>query len=135
MALALQDHIHLDTVTEPVVEYTVYLDGYDTSLQTPFIAQRSITGKVHAHRLFVAGAIKQFVAHVLRIKAVMAEKIVLQGLAGKAVYYVPNYHDDNDLASYIVSCYVTVDPQAVVPLNSVGSHWIVGIRITDDTIT
>ena len=132
MTLGMQDHCHLYTGTASDTTYPVYHDGYVPNLDTPLMIERAITGKAHAHRLFVAGEIKQFVAHTMRLKLLLAEKETIVALAGKQVYYIPNYHDDDDLPSYIVPCYLRVDGQQA--LNSVGSHWIVQVTFADNTI-
>ena len=132
MTLAMQDHIHIDTVSPPVDEYTVYKEGYSADLDTPFIPERAVSGKLHAHRLFEGSSVKQFIAHSMRLRLVLAEKLVIFALAAQPVYYVPNYHDDDDLPSYIVPCYLVVEKSMV--LDPTAEHWVVAIRMVDDTL-
>lgn len=134
MAAEIQDHIHLSTSTPPSTEYKVYLEGYDPSERTPLVLERAVTGKLHAHRLFSSGSVKHLVEHTLRLKLTLAEKETIMSLAGRHVYYVPNYHDDADLSSYIVPCVLTTKPQGVRAVNAEGSHWIVVVTLVDDSL-
>ena len=133
MAASIQDHIHLDTSTPPTTEYYVkWPEGWDYTPQLEVIYERGLTGKLLVHRLVDdSGDPIQFDEDILTLTITLAEMITLRALAGKAMYYVPNLHDDASLSSYIETCYFDIRPGMAL-IDPMGSYWSIQIQIHDN---
>ncbi|HID61360.1 MAG TPA: hypothetical protein EYP49_01235 [Anaerolineae bacterium] len=103
---------------------------------TPLVAvttERSLTGKLHIHRLVDAsGNPIQFCADRMTLLCTLAEMQTVKALAGKTIYYVSNYHDDANLASYTITGVLVIQPGGITNIDPAGDWWRVNIEIVDD---
>jgi hypothetical protein len=100
MAASANDHIHLDDVNPPVDEYHTALDGFRPAQQVFVTVDSALDGTKHVHRLVNEGVPVSYdgAAHVVLVDWDGFE--ALKAIHGKTVYFVDNWHDDADLASY-----------------------------------
>jgi hypothetical protein len=135
MTLQLNDHCHLDTNSPPTATYHVMHQGYDPHEQVPMAVERTLTGKLKAHLLLdSSGDPVQLTSHAMTLMVSQAEKTTLESLIGKPVYYIPNWHDDSDQASYVISCKFNVQRGGMIPVDPKGTYWYVQLEILDDTL-
>lgn len=100
MAASVQDHIHLDDVSPPTDEYGVFRDGFQVQPYAFVATDYALDATVHVHRVLTGGVpeLRDDFSHILVVS--YAEYLTLRGMIGKTVYFVDNYHDDGDLATY-----------------------------------
>ncbi len=134
MTLKMQDHIHLDTVNPPVDEYKALFESYEPNEMPMVEIERSITGRLHPHRLIDSGGdVVQLNAHKLDIiTAGTTTKNTLVRMCGEIAYYVSNWHDDDVISDYVVPCVVQLN--GIATLNPIGEYWTVSIEILDNSI-
>lgn len=101
MAASTQSYILLEDVTPPTVEYKVNAEGYQRRPRVYVYTEEALDGTVHRHALESAGTPvqREDFTHVLTVTH--AELTTLLALLGKTVYFVDNYHDPADVASYV----------------------------------
>jgi len=144
MAVAMHDHIHLDTADPPVETYAVEHGSLDATPGVAVVMERAVTGKLHIHRLESGGNIVQFLADRLQLRATRAEKDTLIALAGKTVYYAPHYHDDDEdgagslkawsaASVYVKRAVAMFQPGSIVNRDPLAEFWFVAIALTDDS--
>jgi len=143
MAAQMHDHIHLDTADPPVATYAAEFGSLDATPGVAMITERALTGKLHIHRLLTGGGdVVQFVADTMRLRATNAERITLQGLAGKTVYYTAHYHDDDEdgagsLKAWAASVHVkrmlvVFRPGSITNRDPKADYWFITIELVDD---
>lgn len=132
MAVEMHDHIHLGTANPPVTTYKVVHGSLDTTPLVFATPRRALNGKLHMHRLTSAGDPVQFRGDSFRIRATLAEMLVLRGLVGKPVEYVPNYHDDDAIAGYQHTVYLMATAGSFQNLDPASDYWYVNLQIVDD---
>jgi len=151
MTVAVHDHIHLSTSDPPTDVGAEYPAAHGTLDWTPNVSvttERSLTGKLHTHRLLDGADPKQFRSDRMTLTLTLAQMLVVRGLSGKRVYFAFNYHDDEEdpgpppsLKSwaagsiYVVRCVLVLETGSISNLDPKSSYWQVNIRLTDDTIT
>ena len=105
MAASTYSNIRLDTdvtgASLPVNTYKVLWEG-DLRLYEPAIhTERSLTGKLHIHKLLDGTDPKVFNGR--RYKVLLTGQAEVSQLAadlGKVVYFMANYRDEGDVATY-----------------------------------
>lgn len=137
MAVGIQSHIHLDTANPPVVEYSAQMGSLDFTANTAVTFERGITGQLHTHRLLTGSNPVQFDEDRETLICTLAEMLVVKALAGKRVYYVPNYHDDAAMgtwstSSYIIRGLLVIAQGAITNFDPSGEWWSIAIQIIDD---
>lgn len=153
MALLVADHIHIGLNNPPTTTYFAVQGGLDHSQEVPITYERGITGLLHIHRLedgITAGKPIQFDADkltiVLRGTNVMTDLTTLKGLSGQLLYYVPNYHDDDEdgggsllawpNSDYVKRCVLVIQPGSVTNTDPMMTMWSVQIELVDhDKVT
>lgn len=138
MALEIQDHIHLDVSNPPTAEYDAQQGTLDHTYETAVTFERSVLGKLHVHRIIDGIDPVQFEADSMTLICTLAQMNTLRALAGKRVYYVPNYHDDAALGTYPTSSYIIrglliINRGGITNLDPPGTYWTVQISVVDDT--
>jgi len=133
MALEIQDHIYLDTSNPPTATYPVAAEGLDWTPLVSVVTERSLTGKLHIHRL-VDGSDDpvSFRSDRLRLIATLAQMLVLRGMSGKTVYYVPNYHDPDNLANYTHESVLIIPEGSIANIDPMCTYWFMNVRLVDD---
>jgi hypothetical protein len=101
MAASTQAYILLDTSNPPTTQYAVNAEGHVRMPRVYVDIDEALDGTVHKHILESAGAPvqREDIGHVLTVTH--AELTTLLTLLGKTVYFVDNYHDPSDVASYV----------------------------------
>jgi hypothetical protein len=137
MALGIQSHIHLDTDDPPTAEYPVAMGTLDFTADVLLSMERGVTGKLHVHRVVDGGGDPyQFVADACTLLLTQAQMATVKALAGKAVYYVPNRHDDDDVGSYATACILVIPTGGITNIDPMGDWWRVQIQVADnETVT
>lgn len=146
MAPSVMDHIHLDTDDPPTAEYPVSHGTLDLTPNVVVMTERSLTGKLHTHRLLDGADPQAFCTDRIRLKLTLAEMLVVKALAGKRVYYAANYHDDDEDGAgslkswaansvYVIRAVAMLRPGAVTNIDPKGAFWYVNVEFVDDTIT
>ena len=104
MAASTFANIRLDvelTGTLPTNTYKVLWEG-DLRLYEPAVfTERSLTGKLHIHKLLDGTDPKVFDGR--RYKMLLTGQSEVSQLAadlGKVIYFMPNYRDEGDIATY-----------------------------------
>ena len=134
MTLAIQDHIYLDTTNPPTATYPVVAEGgLDWTPLVSVVTERSLTGKLHIHRL-VDGSDNpvSFRSDRLRLIATLAQMLTLRGMSGKTVRYVPNYHDPDDLATYTHECVLVIPEGSISNIDPMCTYWFINVQLVDD---
>jgi hypothetical protein len=132
MAAAMQDHIHLDTDNPPTATYPALHETLDGTPMVAMVTERSLTGKLQVHRLLDGADPVQFVNDRMRLRLSLAEMLVVKGLAGKDVYYIPHYHDEAAPAAYVVQAVLVLRPGAITNLDPSAAHWFATVEILDN---
>jgi len=142
MAVAIQDHIHLGTNNPPTTTYPALHKSLDWTPQVAVAFDRALTGKLHTHRLVSGADPIQFRSDRVRTKLTLAEMLVVKALAGKTLYYVFNYHDDNEdgagslktwpTSDYVVRGVLMLRRGSVTNLYPKAAYWLMNIEIVDD---
>lgn len=133
MTLAIQDHIYLDTSNPPTDTYPVAAEGLDWTPMVAVTTERSLTGKLHIHRLVDGGGDPvSFRSDRLRLITTLAQMLTLRGASGKTVYYVPNYHDPDNLAAYTHESILVIPEGAITNIDPMCTYWFVSVRLVDD---
>ena len=141
MAAEIHDHIHLHTATPPTAQvYPVTHGSWDYTPGYAMYTERSLTGKLQVHRLMDTGlgVPVTFNSDQVRLKLTLAEMLVIRELAGKHVYYVPNYHEDIGgvpQAAYIYTSVFALKQGAIVNIDPSAGFWYVTLSIVDNEIT
>jgi hypothetical protein len=134
MALGIQSTCYIDTVNPPVVTYNVLADSWDHTPNVMMANERSVTGKLHVHRIVDgSGDPYQFEEDKVTIMATLAEMAVLRALIGKTVYYVCPYHDPDNLANYVVTTVLVINPGGVANVDPMCTYWRVTCEFLDDS--
>jgi hypothetical protein len=104
MALEVKDNILLDTDLDiddlPVNTYDVMAEGLEDVYAGAVVSERGITGKLHVHRLMDGASPEVFKDYNYVLIMTRAQLATLVGDVGKTVYFMPNYRDDGDVATY-----------------------------------
>lgn len=104
MAATTHDSILLDTDLDgsglPINEYGVMADGLVDIHAPAVVSERSITGKLHVHRLMDGSTPELFKDYNYILILTRTELANLIADAGRTVYFMPNYRDDTDTATY-----------------------------------
>jgi len=134
MAVGIQGECYIDTVAPPaaMASYNVAHESWDYTPGVMVATERSITGKLHVHRI-VGGGGHPWILEEDRVMiiATLAEMLVLRSLIGRYVYYIPCYHDPLDLASYYTQCILIIPSGGVVNMDPMGSYWRIKCKFTD----
>lgn len=135
MAATWNDHIHLGTDTPPTAEYPVAMEGFSPGTQVPMSMDRGFDGTLHMHRLLdAAGDPVQIKVHRLTLILTNTQKLVVEALQGKAVYYIPHWHDAANHAAYDYAAYFRILPGGMTPIDPMATYWEVSIEIIDNSI-
>ena len=101
MAVAAQNHIHLDVElegapeTSPTNKYTALVP--ETSATRAHVAlEWAVDGTLMAHKVTSGGDPVVSKARRYRLKVTRAEKDALEADLGRQVSFVPHYHPDNN---------------------------------------
>jgi hypothetical protein len=103
MAAEVKENILLDTDLTgdlPTNSYKVRHDGLERIYEPAVSMERSLTGKLHVHRLTSAGVPVVFDNYRYTLILTLAEKNQIAADLGKIVYFMPHYRDDADAATY-----------------------------------
>ena len=134
MAYGIQDTCYLDTVDPPVATYNVLHGSWDHTPVVPVVSERSVTGKLHIHRVVDGGGDPYlFEQDTCTIRVSLTEMLTLRALSGNAVYYIPNYHDPDDLPSSVITGYLIIKDGGIVNIDPCGTYWNVSFEILDDS--
>ena len=143
MAVGIQDHVHLGTDNPPTTTYRVVHGTLDLTPGVQVAFDRGLTGVLHTHRLVDdSGDPVQFCTDKMRLRLSLSEMLTVKGLIGKTVYYVPNYHDDDEDSgsldvwpdsSYVVRGVLMVQPGSLTNINAMCTDWLLAIEIVDDS--
>ena len=104
MAASTYSNIRLDTdltSTLPTNTYKVLWEGDLRLLEPAVHTERSLTGKLHVHKLLDGSDPKVFDGR--RYKMLLTGQAEVSQLAadlGKVVYFMANYRDEGDVATY-----------------------------------
>lgn len=104
MAAHTHDTIRIDTSLDgsglPVTEYRVIQDGMEKVYEPALVTERSITGKMHIHRVTSSGVPLVFDNYRYTLWLLDEELDTLRALLARVVYFMPHYRDEADAASY-----------------------------------
>jgi len=104
VAASMHDDILLDTDLTgnlPTNDYAVMAEGLEDVYAPVVATDRSLTGKLHVHRLLSAGNPEVFRDYHYILILTRAELIQLVGDLGKTLYFMPHYRDEGaGFASY-----------------------------------
>ena len=104
MAATVHDKIllsdTLDGSSLPDKEYRVLSDGLEEKYEPIMSTERSLTGKMHIHRLTTGGNPTLIPAYRYTLILTLAEKDQIAADLGKTVYFMQHYRDDADTATY-----------------------------------
>lgn len=140
MTVGIQDHIHIDTVATPVAEYPSLQGSWNNIPRATIAIDYALNGIVHVHRLLDdASAIILYEDTVLEMLCTLAQMLTLRLLVGSTVYFVSNYHDDNEngagslkafpLSDYVVRGAFNIDQN--IAIDPPCTYWRMAIRIID----
>ena len=134
MPYGIQDICYLDTVNPPVATYNVLHGSWDHTPEVPIVFERSVTGKLHTHRVVDGvGDPYQFEQDKCTIRVSLTEMLTLRGLIGRQVYFIPNYHNDGDITDNMVTGYLSINSGGIVNIDPIGIYWNVTFQIMDDS--
>jgi len=97
MALYTHNTIRLDTALSgdlPTAEYRVIQDGMEKIYEPAMVKERSLTGKMHIHRVTTVGVPLVFDNYQYTLWLLDEELDVLKTLLAKVVYFMPHYRDE-----------------------------------------
>lgn len=124
-------------MTPPTATYAVQHGAWDYAPEVLIASARSVTGKLHVHRVVNNSGVPYQFSHdrITLLGLTLAQMLTVKGLAGKRVYYVPNYHDDAALTPYIITGYLIIGAGAIQNVDPMGTFWnIQGEILDDDTV-
>jgi len=103
MPASTRDHIHLDTVNPPVLEW--HTEEWGPTHRIFMSVGYGLTGLAQVQVLSADGSTPvQLVDMEYRVRFnTHAEYETMRAMVGKTVYLVDHWHDDESLASYIVA--------------------------------
>lgn len=90
----------LDGSDLPDQGYKVLYDGLEERYEPIMSTDRSLTGKMHIHRLSTAGDPTVITGYRYTLILTLAEKIQIAEDLGKTVYFMQHYRDDADTTTY-----------------------------------
>ena len=140
MAVAIQDHMHIDTMTTPVAEYAAIQGTWEHAPTAPLAIDYALNGMVHVHRLLDGdSAIIIYENTTIGLLCTWAEMATLRALASSTVYFTSNYHDDDEdgagslkafpLSEYVVRAAMTITSNQAV--DAMCTYWRMTLRLTD----
>ncbi len=103
MAATVHDNILLDTNLTGIIPtnaYDVSAEGLEDIYAAAVVTERGITGQLHVHRLMDGvdpDVFKDYSYVLILTRAQLAD---LVGDVGRTLYFMPNYRDDTDVATY-----------------------------------
>ncbi len=103
MAVEIHANILLDTDLSgnlPTNAYRVLHESYEDTLQPAVVPERSLTGKMHIHRVREGVSPMIFDGVKYELILTLAEKDRLLLDLGKTVYFMHNRRDESDIATY-----------------------------------
>lgn len=134
MAVGIQDICYIDTVTPPVATYAVAHGSWDHTPQVMVATERSVTGKLHIHRVVDGGGDPYLLEEdKFTLIATLAQMVTLRALVGQTVYYVPNYHDPLALAGYITTAVFMIPAGGMTNIDPHSSYWRIKCQFMDES--
>ena len=147
MAASILDHIHLDTSDPPTTTYAAAQDTWNSAPAVAVVHERGVTGVLHTHRLLSGVNPVVFCADTMVLLLSLAQMLVVKALAGKTIYFVSNYHDDDEDGAgslkawsagsvYVKRGVLALSAGSIMNLDPMGDWWSVHIEIVDSgTVT
>lgn len=133
MAASVHDNIRLDTALAgilPTLTWEVNVEGYRDQNYVPIVTRRSLTGKLHIHRVMDSGTptipylLKDYNYELILTRD---EYITLHALVGKILYFMPHYRDEADVAYRSVVVMVSVSE--AMPYDPMLTYWRIAVHL------
>jgi len=136
-----QNHIHITPYSQGAsdegYQYRVRQGSLDQTPFIPVVMERSITAKLHVHRLLDGdGDPVQFVGDAMLLMVTNDELNALLSVLATDVWYVPIIHPDDgeDHTTYAKQCVFTAKPGSVSNVDPMCTWWTIAVEFTDNTL-
>ena len=139
MAATLHTTIRLDVEVGGVVancpdnEYKVLFEGAEDIFGPAVSVERSITGKLHVHRLMDGSNPVVFDDHHFTLKLTRAELVTLTADVGRTMYFMPHYRDEGAAWATYRFIVLLESMTGVRGINAMQEHFLATIYLRDNS--